>query len=165
MPSAAGSACGHHGADIVLGDCHGAACAPQILEAARSFLLDRGFAVAINAPYAGGFTTGCYGRPGARRHALQIEISRALYMEERSYRRKPRLARLVKDMAELVEHLGQVLDFDAAAALVKKTMAKVEAKKPKAKLRRQVDDTLQAETTEEDLDRRDLFSEMKKREF
>jgi len=50
-------------------------------------------------------------------------------------------------------------------ALVKKTMAKVEAKKPRAKLRRQVDDTLQAETTEEDLDRRDLFSEMKKREF
>ena len=51
------------------------------------------------------------------------------------------------------------------AALVKKTMAKVEAKKPKEKLRRQVDATLQAETTEEDLDRRDLFSEMKKREF
>jgi len=56
-------------------------------------------------------------------------------------------------------------DDKKIAALVKKTMAKVEAKKPKAKLRRQVDDTLQAETTEEDLDRRDLFSEMKKREF
>ena len=51
------------------------------------------------------------------------------------------------------------------AALVKKTMAKAEAKKPKAQMRRQVDDTLQAETTEADLDRRDLFSEMKKREF
>ena len=56
-------------------------------------------------------------------------------------------------------------DDKKIAALVKKTMAKVEAKKPRAKLRRQVDDTLQAETTEEDLDRRDLFSEMKKREF
>ena len=51
------------------------------------------------------------------------------------------------------------------AALIKKNMAKAEAKKPKAKLRRQVDDTLQPEVSEEDLDRRDLFSEMKKREF
>jgi hypothetical protein len=56
-------------------------------------------------------------------------------------------------------------DDKKIAALVKKTMAKVEAKKPRAKLRKQVDDTLQAETSEEDLDRRDLFSEMKKREF
>jgi hypothetical protein len=56
-------------------------------------------------------------------------------------------------------------DEKRLAALVKKTMAKVEAKRPKEQLRRQVDDTLQPETTEEDLDRRDLFSEMKKREF
>jgi hypothetical protein len=51
------------------------------------------------------------------------------------------------------------------AALVKKTMAKAEAKKPKAQMRKQVDDTLQPETSEADLDRRDMFSEMKKREF
>jgi N-formylglutamate amidohydrolase len=108
MPSVAGSACGQDAADIVLGDCHGAACAPQILDAASSFLVERGFAVAINAPYAGGFTTGFYGRPSGHRHALQIEINRALYMDERSYRRKPRFVRLVKDMADLVQRLGQV---------------------------------------------------------
>ena len=45
MPSAAGSVCGRDGADFVLGDCHGAACAPSILEAARQFLAERGFAV------------------------------------------------------------------------------------------------------------------------
>src|SRR6266581_1999158 len=90
MPSAAGSACGRDGADIVLGNCHGASCASQIVEAATSFLVERGFVVAINAPYAGGFTTGFYGRPSAHRHALQIEINRALYMDERSYRRKSR---------------------------------------------------------------------------
>ena len=107
MPSGAGSACAQDGADIVLGDCHGAACAPQILEAARRFLADRGFTVAINTPYAGGFTTGHYGRPDERRHALQIEINRALYMNERSYRRKPYFARLVRDLAELIERLGR----------------------------------------------------------
>ena len=43
MPSAAGSMCGSGGADIVLGDCHGTACAPAILEAARRFFATRGF--------------------------------------------------------------------------------------------------------------------------
>jgi N-formylglutamate amidohydrolase len=107
MPSAAGSTRGQDGADIVLGDCHGASCASQIVEAATSFLADRGFVVAINAPYAGGFTTGHYGSPKVQRHALQIEINRALYMNERSFHRKPNFARLVQDLAELIERLGQ----------------------------------------------------------
>jgi N-formylglutamate amidohydrolase len=105
MPSAGGSP---DGADIVLGDCHGAACSPLIVEAAHSFLAGRGFAVAVNAPYAGGFTTGYYGCPSARRHALQIEINRALYMDERSFRRNARFSRLIGDMADLVERLGEV---------------------------------------------------------
>jgi N-formylglutamate amidohydrolase len=104
MPSSSG--CGQDGADIVLGDCYGAACAPCIIEAARLLLADRGFRVAINAPYAGGFTTGFYGRPSAHRHALQIEINRALYMDERSYCRKPSFAQLVEDLAHLIERLG-----------------------------------------------------------
>src|SRR6266436_2317782 len=107
MPSGVGSGCGQSWADIVLGDCHGGACAPEILETARRFLAERGFSVAINAPYAGGFTTDHYGRPGLRRHALQIEINRALYMNERSYRRKPHFARLAQDLAELVMRLAR----------------------------------------------------------
>jgi N-formylglutamate amidohydrolase len=109
MPSAAGSAWGRDGADIVLGDCYGAACAPRIIEVAGNFFVERGFTVAINAPYAGGFTTGFYGRPAAHRHALQIEINRALYMDERTRRRKPRFGGLVKEMADLVEQLGRVV--------------------------------------------------------
>ena len=109
MPSAASEAGGQVGADIVLGDCHGAACAAHIVEAARSFLARRGFAVALNAPYAGGFTTGHYGAPRRDRHALQIEINRGLYMEERSYRRKPGFDRLVAEMTALVAHLGRLM--------------------------------------------------------
>jgi N-formylglutamate amidohydrolase len=108
MPSAGASTCGRNGADIVLGDCHGRACAPEIVEAARSLLAKRGFAVAINTPYAGGFTTGHYGRPGARRHALQIEINRALYMDEQNYLRKACFSRLVDDMTDLIDRLGRV---------------------------------------------------------
>ena len=63
MPSSANGNAGREGADIVLGDCHGAACAPRIVETARRYLARRGYSVALNAPYAGGFTTGHYGRP------------------------------------------------------------------------------------------------------
>src|SRR6185437_1095595 len=108
MPSGASAGAGREAADIVLGDCHGAACAPEIVEAARRYLSRRGFAVALNAPYAGGFTTGHYGRPRQRRHALQIEINRALYMDERSYRRRPGFAQLSQEMAGLIDRLGAV---------------------------------------------------------
>ena len=38
--------------------------------------------MARNRPYAGGFCTRAYGRPQHGVHALQIEISRHLYMNE-----------------------------------------------------------------------------------
>jgi N-formylglutamate amidohydrolase len=109
MPSAASEAGGQSPADIVLGDCHGVSCAPEIVEAARSFLTGRNFAVTLNAPYAGGFTTAHYGNPRRQRHALQIEINRALYMDERRCRRKPQLAWLAAEMTALVAHLGAMV--------------------------------------------------------
>jgi N-formylglutamate amidohydrolase len=109
MPSTANAIGGEPGADVVLGDCHGTSCAPRIVEAARSFLAERDFAVAINAPYAGGFTTGHYGSPRRRRHALQIEINRALYMDERNFKKKPGFSRLAGEMTALIAHLGQVM--------------------------------------------------------
>ena len=108
MPSGAPGKAGREAADIVLGDCHGAACAPQIIESARQHLTRRGFVVALNAPYAGGFTTGHYGRPRHGRHALQIEINRAIYMDERSYQRRPSFAQLSEEMAGLIARLGEV---------------------------------------------------------
>ena len=105
MPSGANGA-GREAADIVLGDCHGASCAPQLVETARHYLSQCGFAVALNAPYAGGFTTGHYGRPRQRRHALQIEINRAIYMDEHSYRRRSGFSELRDAMAGLIGWLG-----------------------------------------------------------
>ena len=109
MPSAASEVGGQGPADIVLGDCHGTSCAPEIVAAARSFLARRNLAVALNAPYAGGFTTAHYGNPRRGRHALQIEINRALYMDERHVRRKPELARLAAEMKALVAYLGELM--------------------------------------------------------
>jgi len=68
--------------DVVLGDCHGASCAPRITNFLRNLFERQGFTVAINQPYAGGFTTTSFGKPARGVHAIQIEIDRALYMDE-----------------------------------------------------------------------------------
>jgi N-formylglutamate amidohydrolase len=65
-----------------------------------------GYAVARNAPYAGGYTTEFYGRPGEHVHALQIEINRALYLNERTVKRHGGFDRLSRDMERLVQALA-----------------------------------------------------------
>ncbi|MBU6506417.1 MAG: N-formylglutamate amidohydrolase [Alphaproteobacteria bacterium] len=95
-------------ADMVLGDCHGTACHPVITETAHRVLNAKGYSTALNTPYAGGFTTAHYGRPTAGVHCLQIEINRALYMDERTFERKPFLAQLGDDMRDLTEALSAI---------------------------------------------------------
>ncbi|KPP81246.1 MAG: N-formylglutamate deformylase [Oceanicaulis sp. HLUCCA04] len=70
------------GADIVLGDRFGSSCSPDLTDQAEHIFRSLGFKVVRNRPYAGGFATEYYGQPAEGRHALQIEISRALYMDE-----------------------------------------------------------------------------------
>jgi N-formylglutamate amidohydrolase len=94
--------------DIVLGDCHGAACHPIVIETAHRVLSGKGYSLARNTPYAGGFTTAHYGKPGRGGHCLQIEISRNLYMDERSFERKPFMARLAEDMRALALELAAI---------------------------------------------------------
>jgi N-formylglutamate amidohydrolase len=69
--------------DIVIGDCYGEAAAAELIVTAQRTLAELGFTVARNTPYAGGYTTNLYGKPEAGIHALQIEISRALYLDEK----------------------------------------------------------------------------------
>jgi N-formylglutamate amidohydrolase len=94
--------------DIVLGDCHGTSCDPIVADTAQRILVDKGYAVVRNAPYAGGFTTTHYGKPGDGGHCLQIEIGRGLYMDERNYERKPFFAQLTKDMRDLTLALARI---------------------------------------------------------
>jgi N-formylglutamate amidohydrolase len=109
MPSAGGPGerdFKRSGVDIVLGDCHGTSCHPVIMETAQRLLAAKGYRVVRNAPYAGGFTTSHYGAPQGGRHAIQIEINRALYMDERSIDRKPFLRQLAEDMRDLMAALA-----------------------------------------------------------
>jgi N-formylglutamate deformylase len=69
-------------ADIVLGDAYGTSCAPRPVRRLEELLVDAGFSVRRNDPYAGGYITRHYGRPGEGVHAVQLEILRPLYMDE-----------------------------------------------------------------------------------
>ena len=94
--------------DIVLGDRFGASCAPILMDEAFRFLEGRGFKVARNNPYAGGYAIQRYGKPDVVRHALQIEINRSLYMVEGALTKKPFFRELETVFGELVTHLASV---------------------------------------------------------
>jgi N-formylglutamate amidohydrolase len=96
MPSAAAQ-----GGEIVLGDRFGGACSSGFSAMVERTLKTMGYVVARNSPYAGGFTTEHYGRPAQRVHALQIEVCRALYMDEASMQVTAGFQRLRTDLEKL----------------------------------------------------------------
>jgi N-formylglutamate amidohydrolase len=97
---------GERMADIVLGDVHGTSCAPHIVRFVERRLTDLGYRVRRNDPYAGGYITRHYGAPRANVHALQIEIARDLYMDERRIEPGPAFAEVQRDMSSLIEALA-----------------------------------------------------------
>lgn len=68
--------------DVVLGDRFGASAAPWVMEAVEAALGDAGLRTARNAPFAGAHVVKTYGRPSLDMHAVQVEIDRALYLDE-----------------------------------------------------------------------------------
>lgn len=97
---------GAHAPDVVLGDRFGASCHPSVTALAEATLRRLGYRVARNTPFAGGHTTQTYGRPAARVHALQVEINRALYVDERTLERTNGYVRVRADMTRLAEALS-----------------------------------------------------------
>ena len=61
-----------------------------------------------NKPYAGGFITEHYGNPTAGLHAMQLELNRALYMDERRYERSGSFARLATDLEMLADRVAAI---------------------------------------------------------
>lgn len=110
MPSIGGPMerdAGHSRVDLVLGDCHATACDQSLVDRAEWALRDLGFRVARNSPYSGGYVTQHYGRPSEGLHALQIEINRALYMDEVAIARSPGFAGLAGRLKQFVGRLGE----------------------------------------------------------
>ena len=107
MPSAAGRSGPGQGADFVLGDRFGQACAAPVVELVERTLRGFGYKVVRNNPYAGGFTTEHYGRPANGVHALQVEIDRALYLDETTLEANKGYERLKQDLDVLFAVLAK----------------------------------------------------------
>jgi N-formylglutamate deformylase len=95
-------------ADLVIGDRYGTSCVPVVSETLERVLRDFGYAVSRNKPYAGGFITEHYGNPATGLHAVQLEINRALYMDERRYERSASFDRLAGELEILAERLAEI---------------------------------------------------------
>ncbi len=108
MPSNANGRDERPRADIVLGDRYGTSCAPLFTDVIEAALRELGYAVLRNKPYAGGFITEHYGDPASGLHAVQIEVNRALYMDEREYRKTERFEALRGDLGIMLARLADV---------------------------------------------------------
>lgn len=102
MPSSAARVGGGAAPDVVLGDLHGRSCAPGVVDAIEAWCVRQGYRCQRNQPYAGGYTMERYGQPAGGVHALQIELNRALYLDEARLELTPGFDRLRRDLGGLV---------------------------------------------------------------
>ena len=115
MPSEGGRLTSRR-AEIVVGDCYGVSCGSDVSDAVVGLFRRAGFRVARNAPFAGGYLTHRYGRPRRGYHAVQVEIDRALYLDEARVEPSPgyadfraALEPVISGLADLPRILGTAL--------------------------------------------------------
>lgn len=94
--------------NVILGDRFGAACDRWLIDTAADAFADAGFLVARNTPFAGGYITQTYGRPRQDVHALQIEIDRALYMDEARVARHGGFGEVAERIAAVTRALAAI---------------------------------------------------------
>jgi N-formylglutamate deformylase len=111
MPHEAIEGCARRGApapDIVLGDRFGAACHPEIVDQIEHAFVRAGFRVVRNTPFAGAFITQSYGRPSRGQHAVQVEIDRSLYMDERKIEPRPQFGDVQRALAVAIAEITRI---------------------------------------------------------
>jgi N-formylglutamate amidohydrolase len=108
MPSSTNGRDERPRADVVIGDRYGTSCVALVAETIEQSLRAFGYAVSRNKPYAGGFITEHYGNPSSGLHAVQLEINRALYMDERRYERSASFDKLAGELGIVADRLAEI---------------------------------------------------------
>lgn len=93
--------------DFVIGDRYGTSATEALSQLTIAILEDLGYSVSRNKPYAGGFITEHYGRPGRGLHAIQIEINRGLYVDERTLEKTAGFGALQADLTTFMTQLTE----------------------------------------------------------
>ncbi|MEL6318471.1 MAG: N-formylglutamate amidohydrolase, partial [Pseudomonadota bacterium] len=104
-------------ADVVLGDRFGVSAEAGVVDAIEAAFVDAGLRVTRNAPFAGGYITERYGRPAAGVSAVQIEIDRALYLDEERVQPGARFERFKSSLGPVIERLCALGGGPGASAL------------------------------------------------
>lgn len=91
--------------EICLGDRDGTTCAPEFIHAVAEEFTLLGYEVALNAPYKGAELVRRYADPAIGRHSLQIEINRALYMDEKRIEKSPGFDDLATDIEAVIRRI------------------------------------------------------------
>jgi len=94
--------------DVVIGDRFGASADEDIVARVETILLEAGLRVTRNAPFAGAYIVQHYGRPSRKQHALQIEVDRALYMDEAQVVPNENFSEFQSLMNRVVAEISQV---------------------------------------------------------
>jgi len=103
-------------ADVVPGTRGRTSAAAPFIDAVEAHARACGWTVRHDDPYAGGFTTQHYGRPGAGVHAVQVELARRLYLDEGTLRPAPAFPAVRAWCRALVAELGRLALAEAGAA-------------------------------------------------
>ena len=94
--------------DIILGDRFGMSCDFRIVDFIEKAFIDEGFNVCRNIPFSGGYITQVYGQPVKNIHAVQIEINRALYMNEKKIEKKENFDSFCESIKNVVFKISQL---------------------------------------------------------
>lgn len=93
-------------ADFVLGDRDGTTCEPAFVDLVERELRARGYTVARNDPYKGVQLIARIGQPARRRHSLQVEIRRPVYMDEATRERNANFGQVQEDLRSVLRTLA-----------------------------------------------------------
>lgn len=94
--------------DVVLGDRFGAAADAEVVDRIEAAFTDAGLNVSRNTPFAGAYITQAYGRPSRGQHAVQVEIDRALYMDEATVTPNENFAVLREILRGVIAEVSQI---------------------------------------------------------
>ncbi len=69
--------------DLILGDVDGTAASPGLIETALREMEKSNYSVSHNHPFKGGYITRNFGKPMENQHAIQLEMSKIIYLDDR----------------------------------------------------------------------------------
>ncbi|MFW8644362.1 N-formylglutamate amidohydrolase [Rhizobium beringeri] len=96
--------------DFIIGDRYGTSASAELSRAAIAILEEMGFAAIRNKPYAGGFITEHYGRPSRGLHALQIEVNRAIYVDELTLEKREDFAAVADAVTDFMRQMAEYVE-------------------------------------------------------